>query len=444
VRFDVALDQRVLGGPRGATLFTGAPQLLDGGSAATLPDLYPRPRWQVPGRLWAAGNENGRTAKTGQLLGTLDMRAEVVRCWAMTRQSSCNGSCMMRTVVNRRAFDFDEVRFDWGDVVLAAIGWGGWQLLECSAADGLAAACAAEECREQVDTGALRDSVVRLRRARGLLAGEDYERWLADWSLSTEDLRLYFAHTTLSGGTAGGVANQSADDRPDTAPLARAVRNAAILSGRLQSWAERLAKCAAAAAGLTALGQATPTVSRDGIAGLVAAAGACRASGLDEADVCARAPRIAELQTAERMFADHVVKPERIKRCIAEHRLDWQRFAWEEVSFPGEGAAREAALLVREGGMGLAEVAGLAHVAIGLREAYSEDATELAGVLAAAVPGELLGPLAGECGWRLVRVRERTPPAGDDIDLRDRARSELLEDAVGRYLAGRVTWHGEH
>ena len=94
--------------------------------------------------------------------------------------------------------------------------------------------------------------------------------------------------------------------------------------------------------------------------------------------------------------------------------------------------------------MGLAEVAGLAHVAMGLREAYSEDATELAGVLAAAVPGELLGPLAGDCGWRLLRVRERTPPAGDDINLRDRARSELLEDALGRYLAGRVTWHGEH
>ena len=222
------------------------------------------PRLASARSAWAAGNENGSTAKTGQLLGTLDMRAEVVRCWAMTRPSSCTGGCMMRTVVNRRAFDFDEVRFDWGDVVLAAIGWGGWQLLECSAADGLAAACAAEECREQVDTGALRDSVVRLRRARGLLAGEDYERWLADWSLSTEDIRLYFAHTALSGRTAGGVVDQSTDHRPDTAPLARAVRNAAILSGRLQSWAERLAKCAAAAAGLTALGDddVGPAVAR--------------------------------------------------------------------------------------------------------------------------------------------------------------------------------------
>ena len=370
------------------------------------------------------------------------MRAEVVRCWTMTRTSSCTGSCMMRTVVNRMAFDFDEVRFDWGDVVLAAIGWGEWQLLECSAADGLAPACAAE-CREQVDAAALRDSVVRLRRARGLLAGEDYERWLADWSLSTEDIRAYFGDAALSGRTADGVANQSAEHRPDTGRLARAVRNAAILSGRLQSWAERLANCAAAAAGLTALGEETPTVSRDGIAGLLDAAGACRASGLDEAQVRARAPRIAELQTAERTFADRVVKPERIKCCISEHPLDWQRFAWEEVSFAGEGAAREAALLVREGGMGLAEVARLAHAAIGLREAYCEDATELAGVLAAAAPGELLGPFAGDCGWRLVRLRERTPPTGDDIALRDRARSELLEDALGRYLAGRVTWHGE-
>lgn len=430
-------------GPRGATLFTGAPSPWTAASAATCPTYAPAPVGSARSA-WVAGNENAEAPRSASCWRPLDMRAEVVRCWAMTRPSSCTGGCMMRTVVNRRAFDFDEVRFDWGDVVLAAIGWGGWHLLECSAEDGLAAACAAEESRDQVDNGALRDSVVRLRRARGLLTGEDYEHWLADWSLSTEDIRLYFAHTALSGRTAGGMVNQSADHRPDTAPLARAVRNAAIVSGRLQSWAERLAKCAAAAAGLTALGEETPIVSRDAIAGLVEAGGACRASGLDEAQVCARAPRIAELQTAERMFADHVVKPERIKRCIAEHRLAWQRFAWEEVSFPGEGAAREAALLVREGGMGLAEVAGLAHVAIGLREAYSEDATELAGVLAAAVPGELLGPLAGDCGWRLLRVRERTPPAGDDINLRDRARSELLEDALGRYLAGRVTWHGEH
>jgi hypothetical protein len=375
-------------------------------------------------------------------VGRLDRRAAVVRCWMMTRTASRTGSCMMRTVVNRMAFDFDEVRFDWGDVVLAAIGWGRWQLLERSAADGLAAG--AEECAQQVDAAALHDSVVRLRRARGLLAGEDYERWLADWCLSTEDVRAYFADALLNGRTAGGLANQSADHEPDTGRLARAVRNAAILSGRLQSWAERLSKCAAAAAGLTALGGETPTVSRDGIAGLLEAAGACRASGLDEAQVRARAPRITDLQTAERTFADHVVKPERIKRCIAEHRLDWQRFAWEEVGFAGEGAAREAALLVREGGMGLADVAGLAHAAIGLREAYSEDATELAGVLAAAAPGELLGPLAVDGGWRLVRVRERTPPTGDDIALHHRARSELLEEALGRYLAGRVTWHGEH
>lgn len=362
----------------------------------------------------------------------------------MTRTASCIGSCMMRTIVNRMAFDFDEVRFDWGDVVLAAIGWGEWQRLERSAADGLASACAAEQGGEQVDATVLRDSVVRLRRARGLLAGEDYERWLADWSLCTEDVRAYFADAAPGRRAVDGVANQSADHRRDTGQLARAIRSAAILSGRLQSWAERLANSAAAAAGLTALGEEAPTVPRDVIAGLLKSAGACRASGLDEAQARTRAPRIAELHAAERTFADQVVKPERIKRCIAEHRLDWQRFAWEEVSFAGEGAAREAALLVREGGMGLADVAGLSHAAIGIREAYFEDATELAGVLAAAAPGELLGPLAGEGGWRLVRVRERTPAAGDDIALHDRARTELLEDALGRYLAGRVTWHGEH
>jgi hypothetical protein len=38
----------------------------------------------------------------------------------------------LRALIPTPALDFDEFRFDWGDVVLAALGWGEWQALEGS------------------------------------------------------------------------------------------------------------------------------------------------------------------------------------------------------------------------------------------------------------------------------------------------------------------------
>jgi hypothetical protein len=350
----------------------------------------------------------------------------------------------MRSLVNRPALDFDELRFDWGDVVLAAIGWSEWQLLERTLAVGLACASEAEERGEQVDDDELRASVVRFRRARGLLAGEDYLRWLGERSLSTDDVRAHFSREALRGRVADRTADQLPSHRPDAGPLAEAIRGEAILSGRLRLWAERLARCAAAARALTADAQQMPAAPGDAVAALLAAAAGCQASGLDDAQATDRAPRIAGLQAAERTFAHRVATLERIDACLSEHRLDWQRFAWEEITFANEGAAREAALWVREDGMPLGEVADLAHVAAAVCEAYSDEVSELAGVLAAAAPGELLGPLAGDGGWRLVRLRQRTPPAIEDTVLHERARTELVHEALGRHLAGRVTWHGEH
>ncbi len=365
----------------------------------------------------------------------------------------------MHGLANETAFDFDELALHWGDVVLAAIGWGEWQQLERSLAEGLEGVSDTEDRGERVDPAALRASVVAFRRARGLLAGEDYERWLSERSLSTADVIAHFTRGALSDGADDGPADrasvdqaardrasvdQAASDRASGDQLAEAIRGEAILSGRLQAWAERLARCAAAARGLKAAGEEPPTAPGDAAAGLVEAAANCLATGLDEAAIRDRAPRVSALLAAERAFIDRVVTREAIERCLAEHRLDWQRFAWVQVTFADEGAAREAALWVREDGMALDEVAALAHVAADVHEAYSDDVEELSGPLAAASPGELLGPLADDSGWRLLALRERKPPTANDAVLRERARRELVQDALGRYLAGRVRWHGKH
>jgi hypothetical protein len=61
----------------------------------------------------------------------------------------------------------------------------------------------------------------------------------------------------------------------------------------------------------------------------------------------------------------------------------------------------------------------------------------------AAAAGDVLGPLATAGGWRLLSLRDRTPPAIEDPVLRERAGAEVVEDALERHLAGRVSWYGE-
>jgi hypothetical protein len=347
----------------------------------------------------------------------------------------------IRSLVNHPALDYDELRFDYGDVVLAAIGWGEWQSLERSLAEGLACTSDADERGEQVEPAALHAATVAFRRARGLIAGDDYLRWLAERSLSPADLSAHIVRAVSRETAAGRLDEVLRAHPPGAEALVNAIRGEAILGERLRSWSERLARCAAAAHGLAAEGE-EPAVP-DAITDLVEAAARCRASGLTEAQVRERAPRVAALMAAEREFCGRVATPEGIERCLAEHRLDWQRFVWQEVAFASEGAAREAALWVREEGLTLAEAAAMAHALNSVREAYCSEAAELSGLLMAAAPGELLGPLAGDGSWRLACLHERTSPAVEDPVLRARAAGELVENAIERHLAGRVSWHGE-
>jgi hypothetical protein len=350
----------------------------------------------------------------------------------------------VRTLVSIPAFDFEALCFDYGDVVLAAIGWGEWERLERSLAEGLACESDAQRRGEQVDGVELDAAVVAFRRSRRLLAGEDYLRWLADRSLTTADLRAHLTRTASRVRARARLGEVLAANPPSQARVAETIRGEAVLSGCLRAWAEHLARCAAASRGLSVNGGEPLIPSGDAVSDLLIAAAACRTSGLTEAAARDRAPRIAGLLGAERAFYDRVVTSEAIERCLADHRLDWQRFVWQEVAFASEGAAREAALWVREHGLELGEVAAMAHAVAHIREAYCAEVPELSGLLMGAAAGDLLGPLAADGGWRLVSLRERTHPVVEDCVLRERAGAELVEDALERHLAGRVSWNVEH
>ncbi|MGH2877329.1 MAG: peptidylprolyl isomerase [Solirubrobacteraceae bacterium] len=344
----------------------------------------------------------------------------------------------VHALVATPAFAISGEGFTHGDVLLAAIAWEQWQALERLLAEGLARVAAAERRGEQPTEEEIRVAVVGLRRARRLMAGEDYRRWLDARSLSAGAVTDHARRTLLRERPVA-----AAGDEPASDVLAAAVRAEAILSDRLRDWAARLAACAAAAHALGHDSSAPPAPSDDEIERLVAAVDACRAPPMAQDGARRRAPRILSLLAAERIFRERTVTEERIDRSLTDHHLDWQRYTWQEVGFASEGAAREGALWVGEEGAPLAEVAAVAGVTVRAREAFGCDVPEFVGLLSTAAPGEPVGPVRADDGWRVLVLDDRRPPAADDPEVRDRAASEIIDDALQRHLAGRLSWHGE-
>lgn len=336
-------------------------------------------------------------------------------------------------------FDFGEHRFDLGDVILAAVAWDDWQNLERELAVGLACELEAERRGEAVEPEEIRAKVVEFRRSRRLLAGADYLSWLADRSLSPDDVvvhlkRLALRRRVLGGATSPGSGNWS-DER-----TAAVIEREALLTGQLRAWSERLARCAAAHCALGAGGGGDASGHRNELTRLLERASKTRTNRLTQSEIEARAPRIAQLIASESSFRAAVSTSASIERRMAEHSLDWQRVVWTEAALNSEGAAREAALTVREDGLELESVTSLAHGEIRKRTAYLSDVPELAHLLSSAVPGELIGPFESEGRWRLALVRERRGVSLADPVLHDRTADEMVEDALMRHLAGKVCW----
>jgi hypothetical protein len=65
----------------------------------------------------------------------------------------------------------------------------------------------------------------------------------------------------------------------------------------------------------------------------------------------------------------------------------------------------------------------------------------VAGALASAAAGELVGPWEQDGEWRVLVVAGKTAPHPDDPELRERAARELLADALARFAAGQVRRH---
>jgi hypothetical protein len=349
----------------------------------------------------------------------------------------------MRLSLDETAFTYDERPVAKGQVVLAAVSWGAWTRLLHRLELGVLAAARLERERAPLADEELRPRLVAWRRERKLLAAEDYNAWLAARELTVDDMSAYLRRTTASEWLGDDAAPPEAHAH-DLDSVASAAFPEAILSGELQSWAERLGRQAAAARALAGHAPGVVDARPQAVEALLSRARSEPRTGL--ADVPAErlalwaADEIA-LECAWDRLAGEVTDEGLIERCVRSHHLDWQRLTWHEATFAREDVALEAAMWVRDESVALDAIAERAGTSAIAGEAYGFDAGDLMALLVGARPGELVGPLSTAQGWRLLHLRERVAPTATDPQLRARAIEELLEDALAPHLAGRVEWH---
>jgi hypothetical protein len=302
----------------------------------------------------------------------------------------------------RSVFAVSGRRFRVADVVCASRAWGQWAECEQAARAARSALDAARLDGARLDGPEFDAEQERFRRARRLLAADELVSWLSHRDVEVGAWRDYIRGEVLRRRFDGPIA----DDAP--------VWVHAICSGGLDSAAQRLAAHAAAAAALGRLGAtATP---------------------LTESDVAA-------LDLVFMEFCDRSATGDAIEREVEKRRLDWLLLEWRWQATPDPDVLREAALCIRDDGVGFEQVAAQAGLDV------QHDRMTLEGVRADLHPhllgarvGDLVGPLAVGSDYWLIEVLDKRIPSIDDPEVWAAAREAVVNRAVEAEVVDRVRW----
>ncbi len=306
-----------------------------------------------------------------------------------------------REVLDRPVFAAGDQDYCWADVVAAARHWSRWAELERQTAEGLSALA---QLPESVGKNDLDEAMQAFRYARGLLAAEEMEAWLAHWGLRMKDWSGYL--------------------RRELAPT-QATGEQGLPADEIDVWAE--AVCSGELANL----------ARD----LAARVAAAEAGGVRLGPVESDLARMDEEHTA---FVQRALTPEASAKTLELRNADWVRLSYTALEFPQAAMASEAVFLMREDGLSPADVAGRAGVPLHEHEAFLEDVEpELAEPVLSAPTGELVGPLPVRNGFALIRVNEKVAPTLADPVIQERLQEEVPRTALEREVRNRVQWH-EH
>jgi hypothetical protein len=351
----------------------------------------------------------------------------------------------MRDRLAEIAFSVAGCRYDWTDVLLWARGWGGWAAFETSVRLGLACARRAAEDAdaEGPDADLVQAAANEFRYDRSLLSAEETKAWLRRSGLTVEAWMACVERAALKRWWAGDAAAILAAHPPTDADVDAVLWCEGVCSGELARWAQALAGRAAVHARLN--DERSEGDADAGVAEVLARVPGDLTRGLRGtrgprgAD---RLRRLARLELALQQFAGQILTAEAIQEHIAARRLEWIALECEILQLPDEHTAREAALLFRADGLGLSEVARLAHAAVHRARVYLEDAEPaLRERLLSAARGDLVGPVRAGDAFQLVLVRDKVMPAAADAAVRRRAEADLLARRLAREVEARVQWH---
>lgn len=303
-------------------------------------------------------------------------------------------------------FALGEHRVTWDDLWSHGQASGVWRKVAGEVAAGRAAVRAAPPGVPA--TAVMQAAEADFRYARNLVAAAELEDWLDRWGISLVDWRGYLRRTVLREADTRSTPSAGAD--PGEEDGGRLLWPTAVCSGAVAEVAVELAGLVAVQHRLVEEGCPVPE----------------------------------DLRAAHEAFVRRLTTDDALARVVRSRVLEWTRIDGDELALPGEQAAREALLLLRDDGLSTAEVAQLAAVPASRRMFRVEDALpEHRPSLVAAVPGDVLGPVRGENAFRLLVVRDKLAPSLQDADVRERAVRALVERSVQREIDERVVWHVE-
>jgi len=324
----------------------------------------------------------------------------------------------MNILSDRPLFAVDGEVFHWADVVLHAHASGRWEELQAETREGLACESHFDTIEEDGAEEAIDDAAAEFRYDRELITAEEMEAWLDARGITPEEWMGYIRRVVLRQRWAGDLAEIMAEHAVADAEVEGALRVDLLCSGTHRILAQELAVEAAAAAASSPTSPSSPP-SREG--------------------------QMAAIRDRALQFRRHAVAPETLAREVLSNQMEWIRVDCQAIGFREEGQAREAALLLREDELDIAEVAGEADVPIEEVVIYLDqlDPEQHSRFLGATV-NDVIGPVKGEDDvYTVYQVIAKVMPSVDDPEIVRRAAERLLARLLASEVNKRVRWHAD-
>jgi hypothetical protein len=342
-------------------------------------------------------------------------------------------------------FAVGDVAFARDDVVLAAAMTGEWSALVEQVTSGLACCARLDDLDDpdgELPESEIDEAASEFRYARDLAAASDMEQWLERHGLDADDWLQYIRRSLLRNRWADQIPAILAEYEVDPDDVADAIHPEAACSGLLARVATELAGRAAAHAALLAAGIG------GGDAGGVQEVLRAVPAGVADGQLPGLPPpsrdrleHLARLEVSARRFARSRVTADAVHAVIAAHQLEWTRIVARYLAVPTEDAAAEAVLCLRDDGDALTTVGAACGSEPCEGEWFADDLQEpLHGALVGAQAGDIVGPVPVAGAFVVIQVAARLTPDEGDPAVRARAEREVLDRAIAREVAERVTW----